>query len=441
MIFTQVVGDAETERLLRGSPKKKALVKLPSFRSSSSQEEEEAAHDKKKGPFHGMTKKVVNLAANKAGKAPAKLMLKLGATASDVRKLRDLFNWEDATKTLGFLLVNLVAVVLHFYLPIRYFAMPVVVGMFFVLSEKSKAIERIACHAFAARKRYVHLRRLKKGYDKPTSPLLRLPTARPVPQHKKSHLPSFGRGHNRQLVKSVVRGIFSRLDDDASGSVDGRELISFVEEALPRATPRAVAKLGGDAATAKLAVERLVQKFDANGDGQIDRTEFESIVQKSGCVDVLTQDELRRQLTAEGGLHCSKRPSHEAHFPMTASHTTSLNVQASNKKVDGYRIHKLVWTTVKGESKSADDVKKIVASMTAPSVLLVHRASTAPLQFDVGVFFRDPLVDLLTMLCTGRPLEAGQALDPSRIDAISIKSPSSRALRLEDSDGEIGEDF
>ena len=468
-------------------------MKLPSFRSSSSQEEEEVAHDKKKGPFHGMTKKVVNLAANKAGKAPAKLMLKLGATASDVRKLRDLFNWEDATKTLGFLLVNLVAVVLHFYLPIRYFAMPVVVGMFFVLSEKSKAIERIACHAFAARKRYVHLRRLKKGYDKPTSPLLRLPTARPVPQHKKSHLPSFGRGHNRQLVKSVVRGIFSRLDDDASGSVDGRELISFVEEALPRATPRAVAKLGGDAATAKLAVERLVQKFDANGikaasdpfdapryspravaarlarrtpahryaiavtpsprrvnplatlpragDGQIDRTEFESIVQKSGCVDVLTQDELRRQLTAEGGLHCSKRPSHEAHFPMTASHTTSLNVQASNKKVDGYRIHKLVWTTVKGESKSADDVKKIVASMTAPSVLLVHRASTAPLQFDVGVFFRDPLVDLLTMLCTGRPLEAGQALDPSRIDAISIKSPSSRALRLEDSDGEIGEDF
>ena len=109
--------------------------------------------------------------------------------------------------------------------------------------------------------------------------------------------------------------------------------------------------------------------------------------------------------------------------------------------MDGYRIHKLVWTTVKGESKSADDVKKIVASMTAPSVLLVHRASTAPLQFDVGVFFRDPLVDLLTMLCTGRPLEAGQALDPSRIDAISIKSPSSRALRLEDSDGEIGEDF
>ena len=134
-------------------------------------------------------------------------------------------------------------------------------------------------------------------------------------------------------------------------------------------------------------------------------------MQKSGCVDVLTQDELRRQLTAEGGLHCSKRPSHEAHFPMTASHTTSLNVQASNKKVDGYRIHKLVWTTVKGESKSADDVRRVVASMTAPSVLLVHRASTAPLQFDVGVFFRDPLVDLLTMLCTGRPLEAGKALE------------------------------
>ena len=139
-------------------------------------------------------------------------------------------------------------------------------------------------------------------------------------------------------------------------------------------------------------------------------------------------------------MHCSKRPSHEAHFPMTASHTTSLNVQASNKKVDGYRIHKLLWTTVKGESKSADDVKKIVASMTAPSVLLVHRASTAPLQLDVGVFFRDPLVDLLTMLCTGRPLDAGKALDVSRIEGLKV-TPSSRALRLDDSDGEIGEDF
>ena len=71
----------------------------------------------------------------------------------------------------------------------------------------------------------------------------------------------------------------------------------------------------------------------------------------------------------------------------------------------------------------------------------MHRASTAPLQFDVGVFFRDPLVDLLTMLCTGRPLKAGKALDPSRIDALDVRSPSSRALRLEDSDGEIGEDF
>ena len=120
-----------------------------------------------------MTKKVVNLAANKAGKAPAKLMLKLGATASDVRKLRDLFNWEDRDQDPGVLARESGSGVLHFYLPIRYFAMPVVVGMFFVLSEKSKAIERIASHAFSARKRYVHLRRLKKGYAEPTSPLLR----------------------------------------------------------------------------------------------------------------------------------------------------------------------------------------------------------------------------------------------------------------------------
>ena len=88
---------------------------------------------------------------------------------------------------------------------------------------------------------------------------------------------------------------------------------------------------------------------------------------------------------------------------MTASHTTSLNVQASNKKVDGYRIHKLVWTTVKGETKSADDVKRVVASMTAPSVLerLVERharlprvdGSLTPSHSTSASSSRDPLVD------------------------------------------------
>ena len=73
----------------------------------------------------------------------------------------------------------------------------------------------------------------------------------------------------------------SRLDDDASGSVDGREL-SFVEE--PAAGRLAdVAKLGGDRDPLKVLVE-----VRCNRDGQIDRTEFESIVQKSdlcGCAD------------------------------------------------------------------------------------------------------------------------------------------------------------
>ena len=120
---------------------------------------------------------------------------------------------------------------------------------------------------------------------------------------------------------------------------------------------------------------------------------------------------------------------------MTASHTTSLNVQASNKKVDGYRIHKLVWTTVKGESKSADDVKKIVASMTAPSVLLVHRASTAPLQFDVGVFFRDPLVDLLTMCAGGRWKQARRA---DRGGSTPYPSNRRHRARLEDRTADRG---
>ena len=46
----------------------------------------------------------------------------------------------------------------------------------------------------------------------------------------------------------------------------------------------------------------------------------------------------------------------------------------------------------------------------------------------------------MTMLCTGHPLKPGAALDPSRIEGLK-GTPSSKALRLEDSDGEIGEDF
>lgn len=442
----EVVGDEETERLLRGSPQQKKLF------SATHRDVREPAS---KGPFKGMTKKVVNLAATKAGRAPAKFMLKLGIYAKDVRQLRDVFEWAKPKTTAAFLAANLGAIVYHWYLPIRCFAIPVVLGMFFVLSENAKALERVASKAFAARRRYVQLSRLKSGRDMPSSPLLSLSTACPVPPQRTSRLPSFGRGHNKSLVKSVVRGIFSRLDDDASGSVDGRELIRFVAAALPRATPRARAVLGGAAAAA--AVERLVRKFDVNGaarrptrhhraaredtpagDGQIDRGEFECIVQHSGCVEVLTQDELRRQLALAGGLHCSKRPSHTAHFPMTASHTTSLTIEATRKKVGDYRIHRLVWTTVKGARRAADDVKRVAPSSTAPSVLLVHRASPPPLQFDVGLFFRDPLVDLLTMLCTGAPLAGGPAQDPARIDDLAAT-----ALRLAEygSDGELGEDI
>ena len=112
----------------------------------------------------------MNLAANKAGKAPAKLMLKLGTTASDVRKLRDLFNWEDATKTLGFLLVNLVAVVFTFLFTNTVLCDArgrghVLRAVGEVQGYRKNSVARLLCLRLS--KRYVHLRRLKKGYAEP----------------------------------------------------------------------------------------------------------------------------------------------------------------------------------------------------------------------------------------------------------------------------------
>ena len=80
-------------------------------------------------------------------------MLKLGATASDVRSRVCSTGGRDQDP--GVLAREPGGGGLHFYLPIRYFAMPVVVGMFFVLSEKSKAIERRVMRLPLVK--YVHL--------------------------------------------------------------------------------------------------------------------------------------------------------------------------------------------------------------------------------------------------------------------------------------------
>ena len=265
----------------------------------------------------------------KAGSGPALAMRQLGATAKDVAEVRDLFEWKEPKKTLPILAGNVFMVLFHYVTPLWMFFVPAVCGAFFVLTEKLKALERVAAKGAKARSRYVELRKLKLGTgDRGAISVLAHPTDRPVlAELSRSTLPGFGKSHNKRLIKTVVTGIFSRLDEDGSGSVDGKELTDFIVGAMPNASPRAQAMFGGCPTAVARVVERLVAKFDVNGDGEIDKAEFTEIVRKTGCVEVLTQDELSRQLHSDGGLQCVKLPTSKSlAFNNARSHATALTL-------------------------------------------------------------------------------------------------------------------
>ena len=88
--------------------------------------------------------------------------------------------------------------------------------------------------------------------------------------------------HNSRIMKSVTKGVFSRLDEDGSGKVDADELCDFIVRAMNEGacTPRAKAMLGGNPTEVEKIVHRLVKKYDVNRDGEIDEEEFRSIVRE-----------------------------------------------------------------------------------------------------------------------------------------------------------------
>ena len=111
----------------------------------------------------GIAKKMINIAGKKAGSGPALAMRQLGATAKDVAEVRDLFEWKEPKKTLPILAGNVFMVLFHYVTPLWMFFVPAVCGAFFVLTEKLKALERVAAKGAKARSRYVELRKLKLG--------------------------------------------------------------------------------------------------------------------------------------------------------------------------------------------------------------------------------------------------------------------------------------
>ncbi|KAH8095424.1 C2 domain-containing protein [Aureococcus anophagefferens] len=265
----------------------------------------------------------------------------------DVAEVRDLFEWKEPKKTLPILAGNVFMVLFHYVTPLWMFFVPAVCGAFFVLTEKLKALERVAAKGAKARSRYVELRKLKLGTgDRGAISVLAHPTDRPVlAELSRSTLPGFGKSHNKRLIKTVVTGIFSRLDEDGSGSVGGKELTDFIVGAMPNASPRAQAMFGGCPTAVARVVERLVAKFDVNGDGEIDKAEFTEIVRKTGCVE---------RAEPRDGAHALPAPD------------------KPEPNGGGYLVHDLAYAKRKGDKVSVTGITKVEPDAAKLNRVAVH---------------------------------------------------------------------
>lgn len=410
--------DAEAAALLDGShgaasPSSARPRFAPALALLKKKEEDPAKVEDVKGPVSGIAKRMINLAGRGAGGGPAVAMRSLGSTARDARMMRDLLEWKDAKKTAPILAGNAFMIVFHALTPMWMFAVPAVIGGFCVLTEKLKAFERVAARGAKARARYVHLHRLKAGTaDTGGNVVLASPKERPVlAEVMRTRLINFSSTHKRRLIQSVVQGIFSRLDEDGSGSVDADELSQFLILAMPNASPRARAMLGGDPTAVARVVERLVHKFDANGDGVIDMVEFTEIVRQTGCVEVLLQDELSRQLKSDGGVKCVKLATKKGLFLSSKSrartHPTAITVtprEGEPPTTAGYIVHDLAYTTRKGDRRIVGNVATVEPHAVNEGKIAIRCDDGEPLYLMVSPLLRDPLVDLLTLVCTGTPL-------------------------------------
>ena len=194
-------GPAQAAALLAGETtgRRGSASKIASFSSFRlKKEEKEEKKEDAKGPVKGIAKKMINLAARQAGGAPASAMRQLGATARDVAEVRDLFQWKDPKKTLPVVAGNVFMAAFHYMTPLWMFFVPAVCGAFFVLTEKLKALERVAAKGPAARKRYVTLQKLKAGEDpEDANTVLKQPSERPVLAELSRSTLAFAKSYNR----------------------------------------------------------------------------------------------------------------------------------------------------------------------------------------------------------------------------------------------------
>ncbi|KAJ8610372.1 hypothetical protein CTAYLR_003875 [Chrysophaeum taylorii] len=355
----------------------------------------------------GMTAKIVNMVARKVGGPAADDGMKqLGDAVKAMELVRAIFQWDDPKVSATCVVANVAMAAAHYMLPLAVFAVPAVLGAFFAMSEKRKMLEIFVDRGAKAVARYqFHLRRHKGEPNKILEPKMR-----PILQQIATG-PIFGSSVSTKAYKAVVHSIFSRLDVDGSGTIDSHELCSFVLQAMPSATPRVREQLGGDEATVERRVSRLVDKYDVNGDGEIDFSEFAEIVAKTGTAEVLIQDELNRQIKSEAGMKCIKLPSTKTALtsPKLWAHQTSLvakPAKLSQQNVMRSSTDKkfnLSYTSRHGDTHviTAQCLLDVRASPSSKQVICVtykefpDAKPTKALLLRLSEVLRDPFLDLL----------------------------------------------
>ena len=400
------------------------LSKMTKKRSSTSSSL--ADEDESKGPVKGIAKKMMNLAGRKAGASPAYGMRQLGATAKDMAFVRKIFEWENPKLSAAATCGSCFMFFFHTFCPLWCFAVPVVCGGFFVNSEKMKMVEVFAAKAPAALKRHADLKKWRRAGPNHQHALLQ-PTARPVLREVAKVMPFLQTNVNQKLLKSVIFGIFSRLDEDGSGDVNSGELTTFMLEAMPNASPKARAAMGGDEHAVLKRVQKLVNDFDADKSGSIDKDEFAEIVLRSGCAEVVIQDELLRMLLNEVGMQCTKLPKKGSKYGFPNSkmraHPTSLKLTAGEAEspsiVEGDSAKMVLCYTSRSGTEISIDVTAVRPTLKDESGIVISHTQldlatdnvqTETLHVTVDKVLRGSLVELLCLYL--KPIDSPLADSP-----------------------------
>ncbi|KAJ8604903.1 hypothetical protein CTAYLR_004324 [Chrysophaeum taylorii] len=349
------------------------------------------------GPVTGMARKIVNLAGRKyTGRSVAWATRKVQAYASDLAKMRNLFEWTDPLKSFGFLVFNLGLATWHWYVSFKITWIVFFCLAFFYYSEKKRVALKLIKSGFQAYKRYRDLKERKNlRFDLLENDPANLPAIPDRVRHPRDH-----------GLQAVLRGIFSRLDADGDGKVNQAEMMEFILTALPLATPKIQQKASVCVTSLETKVRDMFDSFNKHRnslpDEDIDLDALvEFIVHHTKCSTLFVQDELRRQLETTG-VKCVKLPSKHEPAPgrgaslaphphvFFGAHQTLLTLRGQWLRYTNRRGFRVALSPA-----MLVDVRPSNTSPNVLSVLYKDTTETKTLMFSLSPILRDPLLDYL----------------------------------------------